>query len=301
MITAMQIRTPRKLALLLVLVSALSAGARQTNNPDQTNPVDPELVAISNVLAQVGELMQTNDWSSTNELAPSNPPPALPTSVRPQVQTRVPGDDRESRRRNFDRQRSERGADPTPAADTANASARIPATGPALSEKGGGRVSYTNFTIIAERNIFNPNRFPIRGPRGTVRPPAARTDSFTLVGTMSYEKGTFAFFDGSSFEYRKALKMSDVIAGYKVANITPDAVNLASGTNQLELKVGMQLRREDQGPWFPAAQTTTYAAVSSSTSSPATSISSSSSSPAPSSGGTESDILKRLQQRREQE
>ena len=28
----------------------------------------------------------------------------------------------------------------------------------------------------------------------------------TLVGTMTYEKGTFAFFDGSSSEYRKALK-----------------------------------------------------------------------------------------------
>ena len=53
----------------------------------------------------------------------------------------------------------------------------------------------------------------------------------TLVGTMTYEKGTFAFFDGSSSEYRKALKRAGIIAGYKLTSIAANSVELASGTN----------------------------------------------------------------------
>ena len=71
---------------------------------------------------------------------------------------------------------------------------------------------------------------------------------------MSYEKGTFAFFDGTSSDYKKALKLTDSIAGYKVTNIAPNSVKLASGTNELELSVGAQLRREEDGPWLLASQ-----------------------------------------------
>ena len=63
---------------------------------------------------------------------------------------------------------------------------------------------------------------------------------------MTYEKGTFAFFDGTSSEYKKALKLADAIAGYKVTNIAPNGVKLASGTNELDLSVGAQLRREER-------------------------------------------------------
>ena len=87
-----------------------------------------------------------------------------------------------------------------------------------------------------------------------MRPTPKSFDSLTLVGTMSYEKGTFAFFDGTSSEYKKALKLTDAIAGYKVTNIAPNGVKLASGTNELELSVGAQLRREEDGPWLLASQ-----------------------------------------------
>src|ERR1700683_5299008 len=69
-----------------------------------------------------------------------------------------------------------------------------------------------SFDIITSRNIFDQSRRP-----RNVRPPPKITvvDTFTLVGTMSYEKGTFAFFDSNRSEYRKTLKASDTIAGYK--------------------------------------------------------------------------------------
>src|SRR6185295_4698756 len=78
---------------------------------------------------------------------------------------------------------------------------------------------------------------------------STRTDSFALVGTMSYEKGFFAFFDGSSSEYRKVAKEEDTIAGFKVTAIDPAYVKLASPTNSFELHVGMQLIHEADGGW----------------------------------------------------
>ena len=46
-------------------------------------------------------------------------------------------------------------------------------------------------------------------------------DFFVLVGTMSYEKGFFAFFDGSHSDYKRVLKREETIAGFKVAAIGP--------------------------------------------------------------------------------
>jgi hypothetical protein len=120
-------------------------------------------------------------------------------------------------------------------------------------------------------------------------------DSLTLVGTMSYEKGSFAFFDGTSSEYKKALKLTDSIAGYRLTNIAPNAVKLATGTNEVELSVGAQLRREENGPWLLASQSTSYAST------PASTSASGAASATTSGSGADSDILKKLMQRREKE
>jgi len=94
--------------------------------------------------------------------------------------------------------------------------------------------------------------------------------------------------------------LADVIAGYKVASISPNGVKLASGTNQLELSVGAQLRREENGPWRPSSQTTSYAATPDSNSTNAAAATSSLGSDT-SSAGAVSDVLKRLMQKREKE
>ena len=70
---------------------------------------------------------------------------------------------------------------------------------------------------------------------------------------MSYAKGAFAFFDGTSSDYRKVVQNAGTIAGYKVTEITPTAVKLANGDKQLVMKVGTQMRREEKGSWQLAA------------------------------------------------
>lgn len=109
------------------------------------------------------------------------------------------------------------------------------------------------FKIITDRNIFDVNRRPPVA-RGTPRPPPAIVDTFALTGTMSYEGGTFAVFDGSSSEYHKVLGSGGKIANYTLAEITHDFVKLSSGTNELELKVGMQMRRSENGKWSVGAR-----------------------------------------------
>jgi hypothetical protein len=66
---------------------------------------------------------------------------------------------------------------------------------------------------------------------------------------MSYDKGPFAFFDGSSSEFRKALKPGDTIAGLTVQTIEPNRVTLGGATNHVELPIGKQLQKQDNGEW----------------------------------------------------
>jgi hypothetical protein len=163
-------------------------------------------------------------------------------------------------------------------------------------------VNYSAFKLITERNIFNPRR-RAQNVRA-VEQPAATVDSFTLVGTMSYEKGPFAFFEGSDAGLRKVAKVSDAIAGYKVTDIAYNSVKLVAETNEVQLAVGMQMRREDNGPWqvvnareyAPAGAgkgTNSTASVTASGDDPP----SSASAPA----GADDPVMRRLMQRREQE
>jgi hypothetical protein len=116
-------------------------------------------------------------------------------------------------------------------------------------------------------------------------------DTFTLVGTLTYEKGPYAFFDGSSSEYRKVLETGKTIAGHKITAITGNTVRLALGTNAVELSVGMQMRREDSGWQVQGGSAVSRSVIA------ADSITASSAS----ASADESDIIKRLMQQREQE
>jgi hypothetical protein len=160
------------------------------------------------------------------------------------------------------------------------------------------RPDYSYFRVIADRNIFDPDRYPhqSRSSRRNGRQ-GPLVDSFSLVGTMSYPKGTFAFFDGTSSDYRKAVKLDDAIAGYKVAEITRNAVTLTTTNKQIELKVGSQMRHEDQGGWQLVSQDESPVEAEENSAADTSSSSATESS----SAGEGNDVLKKLMQQREQE
>ena len=153
-----------------------------------------------------------------------------------------------------------------------------------------------SFRIIYERNIFNPNRSPrSSGPvtrRETERRPVAHSESFALVGTMSYEKGSYAFFDGSSSQFRKVMQPDETIAGFKVTSVTPKCVTLEHEGKTIELCVGMQMSKsDDEKDWRMQERPEA----------PATSGSSSSSTNASSGDAGAEEVLRRLMEKRAQE
>src|SRR4029077_17773290 len=168
--------------------------------------------------------------ASTNDIAQSNSPSQTtarsPSQNRAASDVRSQADDRQTRRR--DRESTGRAESSALAVDTEPRSARIQANAPARSSDNSGRPDFSNFALIAQRNIFDPDRRPheVRSTGPVTRAP--RVESFALVGVMSYDKGTFAFFDGTRSDYQKALKVDDTIAGYRVSNIDAETVKLAA-------------------------------------------------------------------------
>jgi hypothetical protein len=181
----------------------------------------------------------------------------------------------------------------------------------AQSNRVPGPADYAQFSsFITARNIFDPNRYaynPDR-PRPIITRRQQYTPSFTLVGTMSYEKGMFAFFDGNQPNLRKVLYQSDSnsIAGFTVADIARNSVILQTADKKqtVPMKIGQTMRQEgsnwqlaDSGQFFAgtsSGENTAPAAADSS--SPDTG---SASAPSPAIEGN--DVLKKLMQQREQE
>ena len=155
-------------------------------------------------------------------------------------------------------------------------------------------IDFKSYAIVISRNIFSPTK-SIPSTRSEVKK-APQVDIISLVGTMSSDKGQLAFFDGTASAFRSVVKLTNVIAGLTLSVITPEQVTLTSNGQTFLLRVGNQLRREDQGEWKATEETLPTASASFSSGG---SLSEKTSTV--SSSGEDSDVLKRLLQKREQD
>jgi len=115
---------------------------------------------------------------------------------------------------------------------------------------------YAKFSsFVTDRNIFDPNRVQHSyNPIKPYKPPTNKTPpvvpSVQLVGTMSYEKGWFAFFNANTEEYQQALYAGGKIIGYTITDIVAEGVRLQSEDKQQEIAMeigdGFQ---QDGGKW----------------------------------------------------
>ncbi|HUB87028.1 MAG TPA: hypothetical protein VMB22_03985 [Verrucomicrobiae bacterium] len=173
-----------------------------------------------------------------------------------------------------------------------------------------GPTDYSAFSrFIATRNIFDPSRYP---RTATTRPAryqefhvSRSAPSFTLVGTMSYQKGMFAFFDGNQSDLRRVLQSSGSIAGYTVAGITLTNVTLQSADKKqtVQLQVGDSMRQDDNNNWQLAGSggdaSSGFSSGAGATDTGASAVDSADTPPA--SSAEQGDILKKLMQEREQQ
>jgi hypothetical protein len=156
--------------------------------------------------------------------------------------------------------------------------------------------NFQSFRVIAERNIFNQSRGPRSARRGTAATrPAPKIQSLSLVGTMSYSKGTLAFFDGTNPAFKKPVKSGEKIAGYEVKEIATSSVKISNDTQEFNLKVGQQLRQVDDGEWQLNSGPAIPASSSASASPGAAAA------PEPSGSISEDEAVKRLMEKRAKE
>ena len=167
----------------------------------------------------------------------------------------------------------------------------------AQSTNDSSTTDFSSFQVIVQRNIFDPSRYPRESREPRRRDKGAPT--FSLAGTMSYRKGMFAFFNGNSSDYQKAVREGGTIAGYTVVEITFDGVQLKADGKLIDFKVGSAMRQngsswELAGPdeWTPSAEMGASGENQGTNETPAVSLPSS---------GAGSDVLKRLMERRQQQ
>lgn len=154
--------------------------------------------------------------------------------------------------------------------------------------------------VLRERNVFDPNRRAQRRDEPGEREAPPQTESFVLTGALLHDGTALGFFDGSRPEYRRVLSTGESLAGYSVVEIATSGVTLEKDGSQVQLAVGMSLRRVGEGEWTLAAER--YEAPGSSAAPPGPS-------PVPppdaavgsAPSDEKNDILRRMMERRRQE
>ncbi|MGA2175503.1 MAG: hypothetical protein ABSH38_11025 [Verrucomicrobiota bacterium] len=169
---------------------------------------------------------------------------------------------------------------------------------PAQETNAGARPDFNSFKIIAERNIFDPTRTGRRRPGA----PPRRVERVSLVGTSIDNGDAVAIFTGNGVPERP-FKTGDTVKDFKIVQITLDSVRLTGVTNTnmfvMDYDSRRSLRREENGPWQGSSDLSDPVLIpSGNADDPAPSASASA---PPAGGGGESDIIKRLRLKREQE
>jgi len=167
----------------------------------------------------------------------------------------------------------------------------------------GRALDWSQFQAIGQKNIFDPTRGPgLTEETDRPRPKVVRT--FTCRGTMDDR----AIFTGEGAPDDRGLKAGDTINGFKILQVTVDTVKLADPSgNIIDMQADDSMRREEDGPWTKSDEPPPMVVDSSSgptLSTPGAVITPGggpSETAASAGGGSESDVLKRLRLRREQE
>lgn len=83
-----------------------------------------------------------------------------------------------------------------------------------------GPLTYDSFKLIRTRNVFDPDRRPVRPTTAGPVAASGRADFLSLTGTLLDANKTYAFFSGSRTDFNKVLTVGDKIANSTVTQIT---------------------------------------------------------------------------------
>jgi hypothetical protein len=112
---------------------------------------------------------------------------------------------------------------------------------------------YDTFRLLKARNMFDPNRRPVRvepppSQRSAAGPQRPRSSSLALTGTMVTEGRSVAFFSGDRSDYNRVISVGDTVADCKVTAIKPREVEVERGGKTSVLAVGNRIQIEGATP-----------------------------------------------------
>jgi hypothetical protein len=144
--------------------------------------------------------------------------------------------------------------------------------------------SFEAFRIIAEKNIFNPNRVGLTRATTEAKPP--RVDEIALVGTVEFGGKRVALFESAEVAFRKTVAEGETLGEFTVRRVGNEGVDLVRGDQVLALRVAQRLRRPEGADWSVVAAPDAPRPEASS---------------APAIPADASDVLKRLMRQREKQ
>ena len=110
-----------------------------------------------------------------------------------------------------------------------------------------GPATYESFRFIHTRNVFDPDRRPIR-PVGNTPASSAPTqaDYAALTGTMISPEKTYAFFSGSRPEFNKVLSVRDKFASATITDITGQSIEIERDGKRTTVQIGQTVPFDNQ-------------------------------------------------------
>lgn len=158
------------------------------------------------------------------------------------------------------------------------------------------------FPFVRLRNIFDPNRKPVRTDSPAAKTVSKPRTALILTGTLVTEQKALAFFSGPGGEPGKVLGIAQAIGDFKITSIAPGQVGLERDGQPLVLAVGRPLPLEGGAETSAVLEDTPAVGVLE-TPTPAAEAAASAPSPTPNAEANpdRSEILRRMMERRQKE
>ncbi len=109
-----------------------------------------------------------------------------------------------------------------------------------------GPPTYDSFRLVRTRNVFDPDRRPVRPVTNAPAPVAGRADYVTLTGTLLTPDKTYAFFSGSRSEFNRVLTVKERIASATIAGITVQHIEIERDGKRTVVAVGQTVPFDNQ-------------------------------------------------------
>jgi hypothetical protein len=165
--------------------------------------------------------------------------------------------------------------------------------------------AFDEFSIVFEKNIFNPDRRSLSKGPISIAPPKPQIESSYLLGALISNDGAYAFFENSGSNGDSVLKVGDDFCGRSIVSINSSSIKLKDATQTIDLNVGMGMQRIKNGPWTLASESAKHISRSTSRHQPPDLTRDNNDEPkasaTDSAASSSNDILKKLMERRKQE